>query len=88
MAAKKTTARRRKVICRAMTCNVPALSGRYDALARLSTPELKNLLRAAKIGIPKAKHTMVTRLAECGDVAVTVTTEAAVFGAPGKPRAV
>lgn len=77
-AAKK--ARRRTVICRAVTVNAPGEYGKVAALLKLSTPELKNLLRAAKIGIPKDKQTMAERLAVCPDVAVAVTTEAAVFG--------
>lgn len=84
--ATTATARRRKVICRAMTCNAPGEYGKVAALMKLSTPELKNLLRAAKIGIPKDKQTMAERLAVHEAVAVSVTTEAVVFGAPGKAR--
>jgi hypothetical protein len=83
--ATTATVRRRKVICRATTVNAPTKSAKWDALMRLSTPELKNLLRAAKIGIPKEKHMMAERLSEHESVAVAVTTEAVVFGAPGKP---
>lgn len=84
--ATTATARRRKVICRATFVNAPTKSAKWDALMRLSTPELKNLLRAAKIGIPKEKATMADRLADHEAVAVAVTTEAVVFGPPGKPR--
>jgi hypothetical protein len=79
----KKAARRRKVICRALTCNAPTKCAKWDALMRLSTPELKNLLRAAGIGIPKEKAAMAERLAVHEAVAVAVTTEAVVFGRPG-----
>lgn len=85
-----TTARRRKVICREMIVQCPA--GEFErlrALQSLSTAELKNLLRAAKLPIPKMKGDMAERLAAAGhDVTVTVTTEAVVFGAPGRPSAI
>jgi hypothetical protein len=34
----------------------------YDALNLLSTPLLKDMLRARNIGIPKTKHEMIRRL--------------------------
>jgi hypothetical protein len=85
--ATTATARRRKVICRETTFNVPDEFERRRALMNLSTPMLKNLLRAAKLPIPKIKGDMAERLAAAGaDVSVAVTTEAVVFGPPGKAR--
>lgn len=85
-----TTAFRRKVICGEMNVQSPAGEDeRLWALQNLSAAELKNLLRAAKLPIPKMKGDMAERLAAAGrDVTVTVTTEAVVFGPPDRPRAI
>lgn len=85
MASKKATPRR-KVKARGLVVNVLPegvnLGTRADHLARLTSNELKELCRAAGIGIPKKKEEMVERLADCALAVISVTTEVVVFDRP------
>lgn len=83
MAAK--TKPRRKVVAKAEVTQTPALALRLDrkkGLEKLTTPELKRLLRAAGLGIPKTKDEMAWRLAESPLVQVDMAVEAVVFDRP------
>lgn len=83
MAKKTTTVTvKRKPIARAIHCDAPGEFAKAVALNRLTTPELKRLLRAAGLGIPKTKSDMAERLATSPDVVVTVNVEAVVFSKP------
>lgn len=83
MATKKRAAKaatRKKPAARGISVTVPtAPSIRKSFLSELTTPELKALLRAANIGIPKTKSEMAARLAECEACVVTIQTEAVVL---------
>lgn len=78
----KLSARRRKP--KASSLHVLAMGDndshdRYFHLMKMTVKELKKLLRAAGIGIPKEKWKMAHKLAKSDAVVVVVTTEAAVL---------
>lgn len=74
---------KRKPIFRANTTAIPVGHDKKAAIDSFTTAQLKEALRSAGIGIPKAKWQMVKRLFDANiDVAVATTTELVVF----KPR--
>lgn len=67
-------------VAQALNCiSPPDIDRRQEALARMTSRQLKDMLRAAGIGIPKTKREMVERLAHEASVVTTITTEACVM---------